>query len=73
MVKTRQTFTVSESEAGQRLDRLLVLRGSVSGRRQAARLFSVGAVRVNGRRVAKAQTVVPGDAIAIELMRGLRI
>ncbi len=70
MVKTRHTFSVPEADAGERLDKLLVLRGIVRGRRQAARLFSTGAVRVNGRRVAKAHAVGPGDDVVVEYDAG---
>jgi 23S rRNA pseudouridine1911/1915/1917 synthase len=70
VVKTRHTFSVSEADTGARLDKLLVLRGIVRGRRWATQLFSAGAVRVNGRRVAKAYSVGTGDDVVVEIDAG---
>ena len=66
MVKTRHAFAVSETETGERLDKLLVRRGTARGRRQAAQLFGAGAVRVNGRRVAKGHPVQCGDDVVVD-------
>ena len=71
-MRTRHTFSVCEADVGERLDKLLVRQGVVRGRRQAAQLFSAGAVQVNGRRVAKAHAVSAGDDVVVEFDGGDR-
>ena len=46
----------------ERLDRLLTLRGQARSRERAQALILAGVVRVDGRRMAKAGTLVPVDA-----------
>ncbi len=53
----------------ERLDRLLVARGLVESREQAARLILAGAVRVGGERVDKQARLVPTDATIEVLSR----
>ncbi|MGN1003030.1 MAG: RluA family pseudouridine synthase [Oscillospiraceae bacterium] len=62
-----ETYILSETEAGERLDALLphILAGIT--RSAAARLIESGAVTVNGRPVAKKYVPVPGDELGIEL------
>ncbi len=56
-------LTVSEQEAGLRLDRFLA--GPVGSRAQAQSLIDAGRVRVNGRPRAKRQVVRAGDVVEI--------
>jgi 23S rRNA pseudouridine1911/1915/1917 synthase len=56
-------FTVRADEAGQRLDRFLVLRCPELGRRSAAQAIEGGLVRVGGRRATKAQRLLEGDEV----------
>ncbi|MBK7579076.1 MAG: RluA family pseudouridine synthase [Myxococcales bacterium] len=58
------TFTVSASEAGQRLDKLVVARSEL-GRRRVAELFAAGQVVVGGRRTPKGEPAREGDEITI--------
>lgn len=60
------TFTVSPSEAGQRLDKLVVARSEL-GRRRVAELFQQGQVVVGGRRVPKGEPAREGDEIVVSL------
>ncbi|MBI3204953.1 MAG: RluA family pseudouridine synthase [Myxococcales bacterium] len=60
------TFTVSASEAGQRLDKLVVARAEL-GRRRVAELFSQGHVVVAGRRIPKGELAREGDEIVVSL------
>ena len=46
----------------ERLDRLLTLRGHARSRERAQALILAGVVRVDGRRTAKAGSLVPVDA-----------
>jgi len=65
-VKDSLSFVVAESEAGERLDKLVVARASI-GRRRAAELFSAGKVTVNGRPATKGEAARAGDDIGVEL------
>jgi 23S rRNA pseudouridine1911/1915/1917 synthase len=65
LVKTL-TFTVSASEAGQRIDKLVVARTDL-GRRRVAELFSTGNVVVSGRRVPKGEPAREGDEIVVSI------
>jgi 23S rRNA pseudouridine1911/1915/1917 synthase len=56
-------LTVSEQEAGARLDRFLA--GPVGSRARAQSLIDAGRVRVNGRPRAKRQVVRAGDVVEI--------
>lgn len=58
------TFTVSASEAGQRLDKLVVARSEL-GRRRVAELFARGQVAVAGRRIPKGEPAREGDEIVV--------
>ncbi len=60
------TFTVSASEAGQRLDKLVVARAEL-GRRRVAELFQQGHVVVAGRRIPKGELAREGDEIVVSL------
>ena len=57
---------VTKAAARVRIDRLLVERGLVESREQAARLILAGEVLVDGKRVDKAGTLVGGEA-SVEL------
>lgn len=59
------TFTVSEHEAGQRLDKVVVSRIDALGRRGAALAFERGAVTVAGRRAVKGQRARAGDEVTV--------
>jgi 23S rRNA pseudouridine1911/1915/1917 synthase len=65
-VKDSLSFVVAASEAGERLDKLVVARAKI-GRRRAAELFSAGKVSVNGRRANKGDAAAVGDEIGVEL------
>ena len=57
------TVAYNQAVAGRlRIDRLLVDRGLVESREQAARLILAGSITVDGRRVDKAGAVVATDA-----------
>src|SRR5262245_24831413 len=57
------TLAYNRAVAGRvRIDRLLVDRGLVESREQAARLILAGSITVDGRRVDKAGAVVAADA-----------
>lgn len=60
------TFTVSASDAGQRLDKLVVARSEL-GRRRVAELFKHGQIVVGGRRVPKGEPAREGDEIVVSL------
>lgn len=60
------TFTVVESEAGQRLDKLVVSHTEL-GRRRVSELFARGHVIVAGRRVPKGELARAGDEIVVSL------
>jgi len=59
-------FVVAPGDAGQRLDRLMALRGGV-GRRLARELCEEGRVKVGGRRGRRADAVPEGTTIEFEL------
>lgn len=65
---TTLTFEVSASEAGQRVDKVLVLHAPALGRRGAAELCEAGQVRVNGRTVAKAFALSKGQVVEAQLV-----
>lgn len=58
-------FTVTEDEAGSRLDVLLVRRTSVFSRKTAMAAILNGDVRVNGRRVKKSYVVEAGNEVVV--------
>ena len=60
------TLTVSEAEAGTRLDRFLASRLESLSTRAAARLAQAGAVRVNGRRAPKGRSLRAGDTLELD-------
>ncbi len=61
-------FTLTEAHANQRLDRFLAERLGC-GRKQVARLFAEGLVRVDGRKVPKSHLARAGAEIEVQ-MRG---
>lgn len=65
-------FTVSDADAGERVDVLLLRRLPGLGRRGAAELFARGAVRVSGKVVKKGSRPVAGAEVTAEL-RGARV
>jgi 23S rRNA pseudouridine1911/1915/1917 synthase len=62
-VSEPRRFTVRADEAGQRLDRFLVLRCPELGRRSAALSIERGLVRVGGRRASKSQRLLADDVV----------
>lgn len=70
MVDARRSihFTVSDEEAGRRIDQVLVAHASGWGRRAAARLFAEGAVTLDGRRARKGDTVRAGQEVVASLL-----
>jgi 23S rRNA pseudouridine1911/1915/1917 synthase len=62
-VSEPRRFTVSEGEAGQRLDRFLVQRCPELGRRAAAQVIERGLVRVGGRRASKSHRLALADEV----------
>jgi 23S rRNA pseudouridine1911/1915/1917 synthase len=60
------TFTVSASEAGQRVDKVVVARADL-GRRRVSDLFARGQVVVAGRRVPKGEPAAEGDEIVVTI------
>jgi 23S rRNA pseudouridine1911/1915/1917 synthase len=60
-------FTVSDTDAGKRLDRLVIERLGSLGRRGASELFDKGRVRVGRRRVKKGDLARAGDVVSVEL------
>ena len=56
-------FTVTDAEAGTRLDVLLVRRAPVFSRKTAMAAISTGDVRVDGRRVKKSYVVIAGNVV----------
>lgn len=59
------TFTVTESQPGQRLDRFLHERFADTSRGEIQRLLAEGCVRVNGRAPKSSQTPHFGDVVEI--------
>jgi 23S rRNA-/tRNA-specific pseudouridylate synthase len=59
-------FRVTSSDAGSRLDKLVVARASV-GRRRAAQLFSMGRVRMDGALVKKSAIARDGALVEVDL------
>lgn len=59
-------FVVSDQEAGQRLDVVLVRRVEGMSRARARRLTEDGKVRVNDRRARKGRVLAPGDRVALD-------
>jgi len=62
-----QRFFVEAAQAGQRLDKFVVLVVPGLGRKGARRLFEDGRVRLNGRRPNKGDVTREGDQITITL------
>jgi len=62
---TRELSFTVEPGAGGRADQLVAARFPGAGRRRIAALFSDGAVRVDGKRARKGQTVAPGSVIEL--------
>src|SRR5512140_2323598 len=69
-------IAVNETQAGTRLDKLLLEAMPTLGRAGAKRLFAGGKVRLHeggaekGRRVSKGDVARAGDALAVELEAG---
>lgn len=63
------TFTVPASDAGQRLDKLVVAKTEL-GRRRVAELFQRGQVTVGGRRVPKGEPARAGDEVSVQVEGG---
>ncbi len=60
------TLTVTDAEAGTRLDRFLADHVEGLSTRTAARLARAGAVRVNGRRSPKGRALRAGDTLQVD-------
>ncbi len=60
-------FIIDQTEAGQRLDKLVIARLDGVGRKGARRLFEEGRVRVNGRKASKGDVARAGDELSILL------
>ena len=67
MAVRRITFTVSEPDAGTRLDRLLAKHAAI-GRKRARELFAAGAVRIGSRRPSGGEPARAGDQVSCELV-----
>lgn len=67
MTDGERSFTVAETEVGERYDRLLVVHVAGLGRRRAKELFLEGRVTVNGRPVKGGTPARAGDAVAVTL------
>jgi 23S rRNA pseudouridine1911/1915/1917 synthase len=61
------SFVVEPTEAGQRLDKVVISRVPGLGRRRATELFARGRVSVDGRRAQKGDPARPGERIVVEL------
>ncbi len=61
------TFTVLDSDEGERLDKLVVRHISGLGRRRATELFANGRVEVDGTRAAKGEPARVGANIVVKL------
>src|SRR5689334_8221017 len=62
-----QRFRVDAAQAGQRLDKFVVLMVPGLGRKGARRLFEDGKIRVNGKRPNKGDLAREGDQVTIAL------
>lgn len=60
-----QTFHADETEAGQRLDRVLVRRWPDRSRAQLQKLVEAGLVQVNGQAASKHRALRPGDVVTV--------
>jgi 23S rRNA pseudouridine1911/1915/1917 synthase len=60
-------FTIADSEAGVRLDKLLATRAEVGSRSLSERLLREKAVRVDGEIRLKSHRVEPGSVVEVEL------
>jgi 23S rRNA pseudouridine1911/1915/1917 synthase len=60
-------FRVSEEEAGERLDKLVLARLAGAGRRRVAELFRTGSVNVAGRIARKGATARANDEVTVRL------
>lgn len=61
------TFHVTDAEAGERLDRVVIGRIAGLGRKRASELFAEGRVQVNGRRAAKGEAAIAATEIVVSL------
>lgn len=61
------SFVVEPTEAGQRLDKVVISRVPGLGRRRATELFARGRVSVEGRRAQKGDPARPGERVVVEL------
>jgi len=60
-------FSVAETEAGSRLDRVLAARAEIGSRSLAERLLREGAVTVDGARLLKSHRLESGAVVVVEL------
>jgi 23S rRNA pseudouridine1911/1915/1917 synthase len=68
MVTGRQSFVVTDAEAGTRIDKLVVTRLEGVGRRLAGRLLREGHVRVDGRRARPGMPARPQQEVVVDLL-----
>lgn len=64
---SERVLQVSESQAGERVDKFLIAELPGLGRSGARKLFDEGRVRVNGRRARKGDVVEVGDNVTVML------
>jgi 23S rRNA pseudouridine1911/1915/1917 synthase len=64
---SRHTFTVSESDAGERLDRYLIRILSLDSRAALQKTIKAGFVLVNGRSAKSSYRIHPSDHIQVEI------
>jgi 23S rRNA pseudouridine1911/1915/1917 synthase len=63
----QQAFTVTPSEAGQRLDRVVAHRYSDLSRTRVQELIEAELIRINDRRAKGSQRLRPGDQVTVEI------
>lgn len=61
-------ITVLPEQGGQRLDRVLAAHDAVGSRARAAKLFSEGAVTIDGAQPKKSDLAIAGQTITLELL-----
>src|SRR5262245_49232259 len=64
----RHSFIISESDAGERLDRYLVRNLSLDSRAALQKAISAGSVLVNGRSAKSSYRIRAADSIQVDLI-----
>ncbi|HEY7159959.1 MAG TPA: S4 domain-containing protein, partial [Acidobacteriota bacterium] len=64
----RHSFTISDTDAGERLDRYLVRKLALDSRAALQKAISAGSVLVNGHSTKSSYRIRPADVIQVDLI-----